>query len=53
MYAARDDLKGRAKNLGNQAGDSDGELKSRMAATAADPARTATEMRPTRRTATP
>ncbi|MEW2401956.1 hypothetical protein [Streptomyces sp. NPDC046862] len=30
MYAARDDLKGRAKNVGNQVGDSYGELKSRM-----------------------
>ncbi|WP_416969393.1 hypothetical protein [Streptomyces sp. 4F14] len=30
MYAARDDLKGRAKNAGSQVGDSYGELKSRM-----------------------
>ncbi|MGA5441930.1 hypothetical protein ACPCKW_20750 [Streptomyces griseoincarnatus] len=30
MYSARDDLKGRAKNVGSQAGDSYGELKSRM-----------------------
>ncbi|MGW0569901.1 hypothetical protein [Streptomyces tauricus] len=30
MYAARDDLKGRAKNVGSQMGDSYGELKSRM-----------------------
>ncbi|MFF0131020.1 hypothetical protein ACFYTG_35785 [Streptomyces mirabilis] len=30
MYAARDDLKGRAKNVGSQVGDSYGELKSRM-----------------------
>ncbi|MDX3423730.1 MULTISPECIES: hypothetical protein [unclassified Streptomyces] len=30
MYAARDDLKGRAKNVGGQVGDSYGELKSRM-----------------------
>lgn len=30
MYAARDDLKGRAKNVGGQAGDSYGELKSRI-----------------------
>jgi len=30
IHAARDDLKGRAKNVGNQVGDSYGELKSRM-----------------------
>ncbi|MFJ3824991.1 hypothetical protein [Streptomyces nodosus] len=30
VYAARDDLKGRAKNVGNQVGDSYKELKSRM-----------------------
>ncbi|MEU6349677.1 hypothetical protein ABZ896_10155 [Streptomyces sp. NPDC047072] len=30
MYAARDELKGRAKNVGSQMGDSYGELKSRM-----------------------
>ncbi|MEU1258445.1 hypothetical protein ABZ445_34655 [Streptomyces chartreusis] len=30
MHAARDDLKGRAKNVGSQVGDSYGELKSRM-----------------------
>lgn len=30
MYSARDDLKGRAKNVGDQVGDSYGELKSRM-----------------------
>lgn len=30
MYAARDDLKGRAQNVGDQVGDSFGELKSRL-----------------------
>lgn len=30
MYTTRDDLKGRSKNVGNQVGDSYGELKSRM-----------------------